>query len=113
VTGSIGFNNGTSGANLSVETGTSSAGTAAIATDATGSYTAAWYRYTIKNGANARAGEINAVWNGSSIVYTETSTTDIGNTSSELFSVALSGGNVVLNYSSAGSWTFKSQTTFL
>jgi hypothetical protein len=113
VTGSIGFNNGTSAASLVVETGTSAAGSNPITNDATGSFTAAWYRYTIKNGGNARAGTINAVWNGASYVYDEVSTTDIGTTTSETFSIQFTTGSVQLVYSSAGGWAFKAQTTFL
>ena len=46
----------------------------------TSSYDGAFFDYTIQSGSNARAGSIMSVWNGSTINFTETTTTDIGNT---------------------------------
>jgi len=85
-----------------------------VSTDATGSYTAAFYNYTISKGGNARSGQISSVWNGSSVVYNETSTVDIGSTNGAYFTVSLSGGgDVQLNFTSDGGWVFKTSTTLL
>ena len=70
--------------------------TQTVSTNSTGSYTSAFYRYSVVSGSNARAGEFIACWNGSSIQYTDYSTTDIGNTSLVSFTASLSAGNVVL-----------------
>ena len=54
------------------------------------------------------------MWNGSTIVYNETSTVDIGSTDGAYFTVSLDGGgNVLLNLTSAGGWDFKTSTTLL
>jgi len=88
-------------------------GTTIVQTDTTGSYNSAFYKYSISNGGNARAGEVTAVWNGSNIVYEEYSTTDIGSTTDLTFNVTLSGTNVRLNASSTGGWTVKTYTTLM
>jgi hypothetical protein len=92
---------------------TSTNGTNVVSSDATGSYTAAFYNYTISKGSNARSGQISSVWNGSSIVYNETSTVDIGSTNGAYFTVSLGSGNVQLNFTSDGGWAFKTSTTLL
>ncbi len=46
----------------------------------TSSYDGAFFDYTVQSGSDARAGSIMAVWNGGNISFTETTTTDIGNT---------------------------------
>ncbi|MFY7884652.1 MAG: hypothetical protein ACOVOV_07400, partial [Dolichospermum sp.] len=46
-------------------------------TQATGSYTSAFVKYTLSKGTNARAGEFVTVWNGTNIVSYDNSTTDI------------------------------------
>ncbi len=51
-------------------------------TQPTGSYTAAFFKYTAASGSNARAGEVSAVWNGETVEYMDVSTNDIGNTNS-------------------------------
>jgi hypothetical protein len=88
-------------------------GTSIIQNDLTGSYNSAFYKYSIKNGSNARAGEVTAVWNNSSIVYKESTTTDIGNTSDLTFNVTLQGSNVKLNAVSTGGWTVKTFSTLM
>jgi len=70
--------------------------TQTVSTNSTSSYTSAFYRYSVVSGSNARAGEFIACWNGSSVQYTDYSTTDIGNTSLVSFTASLSAGNVVL-----------------
>ena len=74
----------------------------------TASYDGAFYDYTVRSGSNARAGQIMAIWSGSSVNFTETTTTDFGSTSAINFTVIVSGSNMVLTGSSAtGSWTIK------
>ena len=46
----------------------------------TASYDTAFFDYSIKSGSNARAGQIMAIQSGSSVNFTETTTTDFGST---------------------------------
>jgi len=87
ISGSLLLNQSTSSLGISTQT---------VSTNSTSSYTSAFYRYSVVSGSNARAGEFIACWNGSSIQYTDYSTTDIGNTSLVSFTASLSSGNVVL-----------------
>jgi queuine/archaeosine tRNA-ribosyltransferase len=74
----------------------------------TASYDTAFYDYSIKSGSNARAGQIMAIQSGSSVLFTETTTTDFGNTAAVSFTVIVSGSNMVLTGSaSTGIWTTK------
>jgi hypothetical protein len=88
-------------------------GTTAVSQIPTGSYTSAFYRYTLASASNARAGEVISVWSGSVVRFSEFTTTDIGNTSTAVFSVTISSGNVVLNLSSSGGWNVKSIANLL
>jgi hypothetical protein len=92
---------------------TTTAGTTAISSIATGSFTSAFYNYTISSGSNARAGQVMSVWSGSTVRYTEVTTTDIGNTATASFAVAISGPNVRLNFTAPGVWTVKSIANLL
>jgi hypothetical protein len=75
----------------------------------TASYDTAFFDYSIRSGSNARAGQIMAIKSGSYVNFTETTTTDFGNTTAVLFTVIVSGSNMVLTGSAAtGSWTIKS-----
>ena len=56
----------------------------------TSSYGGAFFEYTAHSGSNARAGSIMSVWNGSSLNFTETTTTDIGSTSDLVMKVHIS-----------------------
>ena len=74
----------------------------------TASYDTAFFDYSIKSGSNARAGQIMAIQSGSSVNFTETTTTDFGSTAAVAFTVIVSGSNMVLTGSAAtGSWTIK------
>ena len=74
----------------------------------TSSYDTAFFEYSIKSGSNARAGTIMAIQAGSSVNFTETTTTDIGNTTAVSFTVLVSGSNLALTGSStSGAWTIK------
>jgi hypothetical protein len=83
-------------------------------TQATGSYTSAFGKYTIFKGVNARAGEFTTVWNGTTVTYTDTSTTDIGSTSPIIFSSIIVGSNIEINAVAGESgWKLKMLTTFI
>ena len=75
---------------------------------ATASYTSAHVDYNISNGSNLRAGTLTAVWQGSTIKYTDNSTMDIGTTSGFTFSFVISGTYAVLQgVSTTTGWTAK------
>ena len=91
-----------------------SSGTQTISTTPTASYTSAFYNYTVLSGSNARTGQIMVVWNGSSLAYTDNSTTDIGTTGNVALTASLSTGNVVLStVLPTNGWTIKSLINLL
>jgi hypothetical protein len=75
----------------------------------TASYDGAFYDYTARSGSNARAGSMMAIWgNGGTVNFTETTTTDFGNTTGLNLGVFVIGGNMVLTGSaSTTAWTIK------
>ena len=76
--------------------------------------TAFFFDYVLTSGANARAGSLMVVINGSSIEFNETSTNDIGSTSAVTIKPTIGGGTLRLNATStSGTWTFKSVTRIL
>jgi hypothetical protein len=80
----------------------------------TGSYSAAFFKYTAANGSNARSGEVMAVWNNGAIQYTDNSTVDIGDTSEVISSVVIVSNVVQFNLTTATSgWKLKSLGTFM
>ena len=80
----------------------------------TGSFTSAFFKYTVSNGSNARSGEIMAVWNGVNTSYTEYSTTDIGSTTAVTGSVSIVTSQVQFNIQTNSSgWKLKSLATLL
>lgn len=83
-------------------------------TYSTGSYTSTFYNYIITSGSNSRAGQLMTVWNGSEIRYTDTSTTDIGDTSLISFTASLSSSNVIISstFPTAG-WSVKTLINLL
>jgi hypothetical protein len=89
-------------------------GSNTVFTQATGSYTSAFFKYTVTSGSNARSGEIMSVWNGATAEFADNSTTDIGTTTVVTSSVALSGSNVQLNMqTNTAGWRIKSIATFM
>ena len=83
-------------------------------TQATNSYHSAFGKYTVYNGANSRAGEFTTSWNGTTVTYTDTSTTDIGSTSPITFSSIIVGSNIEINAIAGESgWKVKMLTTFI
>jgi hypothetical protein len=74
----------------------------------TASYDTAFFEYSIKSGSNARAGSIMAIQSGTSVNFTETTTTDFGSTSGFGFTVQIVGANMILTGSATTSgWTIK------
>jgi len=70
--------------------------TETIVSTTTGSYRAGFFDYTVYNSGNARAGTVMTAWNGSSVVYADNSTSNIGDTNNVTMSVILNGGNAEL-----------------
>ncbi len=76
----------------------------------TSSYDGAFFSYTVHSASNARAGNITSTWvsGTSNVVYTETTTTDIGSTSTVNFATFINGDNMALTASvGSGVWTIK------
>jgi len=87
---------------------TSIAGNNVIYSLTTSSYDGAFFDYVAKSGSNARAGNIMALWSGTSVNFTETTTTDFGDTSGLAFLAFISGSNLVLSGStSTANWNIK------
>lgn len=83
-------------------------------TQATGSHTSAFVKYTVSNGANSRAGEFITNWNGTTVTYFDNSTTDIGSTSDIVFSSAIVSSQIQINATAATSgWKIKTLATFI
>ena len=92
----------------------SAAGANTLFTQATGSFTAAKYFYTVTSASNARTGEVMAVWNGTSVQYTDNSTLDIGSTTAVTASVSIVSSQAQFNMQTTNAgWTIKSQVTYL
>ena len=75
---------------------TTAATTHSLCTLSTSSYDGAFFEYTAQSASNARAGNIMSTWNGSNIVYAETTTMDIGDTSDLTTEVIISGSTARL-----------------
>jgi hypothetical protein len=87
---------------------TANSGSTTIYSIPTSAYTGAFFEYTVNDGSNLRAGSIMSIWSGSTINYTETSTTDIGNTNPITFNMISSSGFASLRTSATtNSWTVK------
>jgi hypothetical protein len=92
----------------------SSAGANIVFTQVTGSFTAAKYLYTVTSASNARTGEVMAVWNGTTVQYTDNSTLDIGTTTAVTASVSIGAAQAQFNMQTTNAgWTIKSQVTYL
>ena len=80
----------------------------------TGSFTSAFYNYTVSSGSNARSGQVIAAWVGTTSSYTDFSTVDIGSTSAVTASVVIVTGQIQFNMQvPAGNWIIKSTATYL
>jgi hypothetical protein len=83
-------------------------------TRVTGSYSSAFFKYSVTKGSNSRAGEVMAAWAGGAIQFTDNSTLDVGDTSGVVASAILSSNSVQFNLSTADSgWKLKSLGTFM
>ena len=83
-------------------------GTTTIHSIPTASYSSTFIEYVISDTINSRAGNIQSVWLGSNINYTETATMDIGNTTDFDWDVIISGNGIKVNsVIAAGSWDVK------
>ena len=83
-------------------------GTTTIHSIPTSSYSSAFIEYVISDTINSRAGNIQSVWLGSNVNYTETATMDIGNTTDFDWDVVIAGNAIKVNsIVTAGSWNVK------
>ena len=81
-------------------------GDTVVATVTAADYDGAYFDYVVKDGSNKRLGTVMATWEGSNVVYTDYSTTDLGDTLPISFTVDISAPNAQLNaIITSGSWT--------
>ena len=72
-------------------------------------YTAAFFDFVVKKTTNVRSGTVYACHDGTSVVFTETSTNDLGDTSDVTLSVDISGTNMrLLATVTSDDWSVKS-----
>jgi hypothetical protein len=91
-----------------------SVGATTVTSVVTGSYNGAFWNYTAISASNARAGQIMAVWSGSAISFSETTTNDIGSTAGLTFTASLSGNTTVLTAgSTTANWNIKLTSAYL
>ena len=81
----------------------------------TGSYSGAFINYTVISSSNARAGQLMSVWNSGTASYTETTTTDIGDTSQIVFDVIMTGSvaRIAVSASLTTGWQVKTALNIL
>jgi len=90
--------------NIEVDTGAETVASVLIAT-----YIAAFFDFVIKEGTNLRAGTVFACHDGTNVVYTETSTNDLGDTSDVTLSVDILGTDMRLRATvTSDDWIIKS-----
>ena len=84
-------------------------GTTNVYSIPTSAYTGAFFDYTVSDGTNLRAGNIMSIWSGTSINYTETSTTSLGSTTGITFNMVISGGTsaVLQTSGTTAGWSVK------
>ena len=87
---------------------TLSSGSNTVYSIPTSAYTGAFFDYTLISSTGARAGNVMAIWSGTSSQYTDVSTNDIGDTSGVIFSVSVTGTTAIFSSSANTSgWTLK------
>jgi len=75
----------------------------------TSAYTSSFVDYYVSGSTGLRAGNMMAIWSGSTVNFTETSTNDIGVTTPVTFGYVMSGSSAVLRASaSTGTWIVES-----
>jgi cytoskeletal protein CcmA (bactofilin family) len=85
-----------------------------IFTKATGSYSSAFFKYSVTKGSNSRAGEVIAAWAGGTLQFTDNSTLDVGDTSGVVATAIIAASSVQFNITTADSaWTLKTLATFM
>jgi hypothetical protein len=73
----------------------------------TSAYTGAFFEYTASNSEGIRAGSIMSVWSGTSITYTETPTSSIGETTGITFNMILGTTATLRASGTTAGWTVK------
>jgi hypothetical protein len=87
---------------------TANTGVTVIYSIPTASYDSAYFDYNIRSGSVGRAGQIMAMWSGSSVNYSEVSASSFGTTNTFVFGVRISGSNMILSGSApTNGWTVK------
>ena len=87
---------------------TANSGSTTIYNVPTASYDSIHVDYNIRSGSTARAGNILAIWSGSSVNQIETSASSFGDTSAFTFGALVSGSNLALTGSTTtNGWTVK------
>jgi hypothetical protein len=115
-TSTVGFGIGGSQIYYASVLSSTSPSTVNVFTNDTGSFTSAFYNYTLASGSNARSGQISAVWVGGTVSYNDYSTTDIGSTLALTASVSIVTGQVQFNVqvpSSTAGWNVKATATYI
>lgn len=80
---------------------------------ATGSARAAFFNYVLTSGSNARAGQVASVWFINTCSFSETVTTDIGNTYGQDISARISGSFIQLIASASAGWLMETSVNLL
>ena len=81
----------------------------------TASLLSAFYDYTVVSSSNARSGQITSVWNAATIIYSDTSTSDIGDTSDCYVFTQLTNDtcSLIAYTSSSLSWSISARGRYL
>lgn len=91
-----------------VTAGTVSASGTTIDSVDTTKYKGVFFDYVINDGTNYRAGTVQAVWDGSNIKHNDFSTVDIGNTTTFIWDMELSGNDALLKANiTGGTWDIR------
>jgi len=88
---------------------TATGGTENIYSLPTSAYTGGFFEYTLVGNGGARSGNINSIWSGTTALFEEFATNDIGvSTSGVTFDVSVSGNDAILSVSAiTGTYTIK------
>lgn len=79
----------------------------------TGSARSAFFNYVMFSGSNARAGQVTSVWFQTTCSFSETVTTDIGNTYGQDVSARISGSFIQLIASASAGWNMETSVNLL
>ena len=96
-------------ASLRAASVTSATTTTVVASISASTYAAVFFDYVAYKSSNIRAGIVTACSDGTNVSFSETSTTDLGDTSDVTLSVDISGGNFrLLATTTSSTWNIKS-----